>query len=164
MGNIRRHCAVFMYFTLAAPFFKFFTRARRGVTLSISDVNGTQHEPLQRRFVHLPNASSTLSSHADSSSGAVTRSARLPGRRLRRPSPVTRCSSVGPARPRWLEPKSTPTSHLLYAESVFRALSAPVANQIGAVASVQKLHLCLGSLHWPCKPGQGETRLLHFIT
>lgn len=59
-------------------------------------------------------------------------------------------------------PIKTQTRHLLYAEGVFRALSGPVANQIGAVVSVQKLRLCLGSLHRSCKPGQGETWLLHF--
>lgn len=36
-----------------------------------------------------------------------------------------------------LEPESTlRTPHLLYAESVFGALSGPVANQVGAVVSV----------------------------
>lgn len=34
----------------------------------------------------------------------VTRSARLPGWRLRRPSPVTRCCLVVPARPWWVKP------------------------------------------------------------
>lgn len=73
--------------TLAMPFFPFFVGARWGV------VNGTQHEPLQWRLVHPLRASSCLSSHAESSSGAVTRSARLPGWRPRRPSPVSRCST-----------------------------------------------------------------------
>lgn len=50
--------------------------------------------------------------------------------------------------------------HLLYAEGVFCALFAPVANQEGAVVSIWKLQLCLASLHWSCKPGQDKKGLM----
>lgn len=43
-----------------------------------SSMNGTQHDPLQLRFIHLQHAMSCLFSGSESSSGAVTRSAHLP--------------------------------------------------------------------------------------
>lgn len=57
--------------------------------------------------------------------------------------------------------KNKLSCHLLYTDGVFRALFTPVSNQIGAVSSVQELHLSLVSLHRPCKPEPPKERLLH---
>lgn len=48
--------------------------------------------------------------------------------------------------------ENKPSCHLLYTDGVFSALFTPVSNQVGAVSSVQELHLSLVSLHGPCKP------------
>lgn len=125
-----------------------------------SDVNGTQHEPLQRRSSTCcaPRAVCLLTlNYRDSVSSFA-------GMTFAPPVPRDQMLFGCPCKAVVGETRSTQTCHLLYAESVFRALSGPVANQIGAVVSVQKLQLCLGSLHRSCKPGQGKTRLLHFIT
>lgn len=48
--------------------------------------------------------------------------------------------------------KNKSSFHLLDTDGVLSALFTPVSNQIGAVSSVQKLHLSLVPLHRPCKP------------
>ena len=48
--------------------------------------------------------------------------------------------------------KNKTLHHLPYTDGVFGALFTAVSNQIGAVFSVQELHLSLVSLHGPCKP------------
>lgn len=154
-----KYIALFLYI-LVVSFFPFFARDWRGVTPGFSDVNGTQHEPLQKRSSTCcaPRAVCLLTlNYRDSVSSFA-------GMTFAPPVPRDQMLFGCPCKAVVGETRSTQTCHLLYAESVFRALSGPVANQIGAVVSVQKLQLCLGSLHRSCKPGQGKTRLLHFIT
>lgn len=57
--------------------------------------------------------------------------------------------------------ENKPSCRLLYTDGVFSALFTPVSNQIGAVSSVQELHLSLVSLHRPCKPEPPREQLLH---
>lgn len=77
-----------------------------------------------------------------------------------RPS-LFRCNSAAPAKLwRTVQRRISAAHHLLYAEGVFCALFAPVANQEGAVVSIRKLQLCLASLHWSCKPGQNKKGLM----
>lgn len=45
-----------------------------------------------------------------------------------------------------------PLYHILYTDGIFCELFTPVSNQVGAVSSVQELHLGLVSLHRSCKP------------
>lgn len=79
---------------------------------------------------------------------------------VRRPL-LFRCYSAAPAKLwRTVQQRISTAHHLLYAEGVFCALFAPVANQEGAVVSIRKLQLCLASLHWSCKPGQDKKGLM----
>lgn len=45
----------------------------------------------------------------------------------------------------------------LYTDGVLCVLSAPMANQVGAVDPVDELSLSLEPLHWSCKPAAQES-------